>query len=396
MNKPERIAGYPIFLIGVLADKIKKQHNPSRLFFFIPHYHTGGAEQVHVDILRVFAKERPLVVIVNKSHNDYHKAAMRECAEVVEIGKYYNNQNRFFVKNFFLGYYTSLVKRHQGAILISSLCSFLTDLSSTVKDTFKIDIIHGYCGINPKIHINPTPYLDRRVLVSHNVHEGLLAMYDAWGVDPMYKERLRVIHNAVKVEDQLPEKQIGKEIKVVFIGRNSHEKRYHLYEQIALSCKQQGLAIQFFSIGNFSSSQNITCLGEIRTREAIYQALQDFHMLILCSNSEGFPLVILEAMACGLVPLSTAVGGVAEMISEGETGNLIQSEAEDEIVSDFVSHLQAYAQAPELLQKVGRAAYERVKSEFNYRVFGSKYRALIEEAREEIASRKSNPQDKKH
>lgn len=44
------------------------------------------------------------------------------------------------------------------------------------------------------------------------------------------------------------------------------------------------------------------------------------HVLVLPSQSEAFPLVILEAAAHGLPTLATAVGGVAEAIVDGETG----------------------------------------------------------------------------
>jgi glycosyltransferase involved in cell wall biosynthesis len=49
------------------------------------------------------------------------------------------------------------------------------------------------------------------------------------------------------------------------------------------------------------------------------------HVLLMPSELEAFGLVALEAMACGVVPVATRVGGVAELVTEGEDGFLEQA-----------------------------------------------------------------------
>jgi N-acetyl-alpha-D-glucosaminyl L-malate synthase BshA len=46
------------------------------------------------------------------------------------------------------------------------------------------------------------------------------------------------------------------------------------------------------------------------------------HVLLMPSELESFGLVALEAMACGVVPVATRVGGVSELITDGEDGFL--------------------------------------------------------------------------
>jgi N-acetyl-alpha-D-glucosaminyl L-malate synthase BshA len=46
------------------------------------------------------------------------------------------------------------------------------------------------------------------------------------------------------------------------------------------------------------------------------------HVLLMPSSLESFGLVALEAMACGVVPVTTRVGGVPELITDGEDGFL--------------------------------------------------------------------------
>ena len=385
MKAHERILGYPIYLLGKLIDRICMQKNESKVFFFFPFYHTGGAERVHTDILRELSLKKPWVIVVNKSQNEHHKSSMMQYAKLIDIGRFFHNWVKFFVKNFFIGYYSSLINRHKSSILISSLNGFFTDIVPYVKDAYKIEIIHGFYGIEPIIHIRPTKYLDKRILVSKNSENELHKLYDDWGVDSRYKQRTSVIHNAVQIPIPMPVKKYDDGLKVVFIGRNSREKRYYLYERIAAECKENGFDAQFYSIGRFKASKAVISIGEICTREELYRILSEFHILILCSLSEGFPIVILEAMACALVPISTNVGGVAEVISDGVTGNLLNSSEDDVVVSEIVCLLNHYCKKPHLLQEMGIAAYTRVMENFNYETFGEKYRALIKEAFDETS-----------
>ncbi len=48
------------------------------------------------------------------------------------------------------------------------------------------------------------------------------------------------------------------------------------------------------------------------------------HVLLMPSEMESFGLVALEAMACGVAPVATRVGGVPELITDGEDGFLEQ------------------------------------------------------------------------
>lgn len=54
------------------------------------------------------------------------------------------------------------------------------------------------------------------------------------------------------------------------------------------------------------------------------------------SNQEGVPMAMLEAMACGLVPVVTAVGGVPDVIQDGVNGFLIEEPAQPSQIADRI------------------------------------------------------------
>ncbi len=122
-------------------------------------------------------------------------------------------------------------------------------------------------------------------------------------------------------------------------------------------------------------------LGEICNRQKLYETIKDFHILILCSISEGFGLVIAEAMTCGLVPLATDVGGVKETFQDKINGILVRAKDEQEIIGEFISYLKELDANRELLQQMSNSAREYVQEHFNYDRFKVEYTKVVEEGR---------------
>jgi glycosyltransferase involved in cell wall biosynthesis len=58
-------------------------------------------------------------------------------------------------------------------------------------------------------------------------------------------------------------------------------------------------------------------------RSDIPEVLADLDLFVLSSLSEGFPLVLLEAMASRCAVVATQYGGIGEMIEDGGTGRLV-------------------------------------------------------------------------
>ncbi len=60
-------------------------------------------------------------------------------------------------------------------------------------------------------------------------------------------------------------------------------------------------------------------------REDVYDVLRAFDILVLCSDHEGLPMVLLEAMYLGIPVVARRVGGIAHTVENGVDGVLVDS-----------------------------------------------------------------------
>src|SRR5690606_29768369 len=83
-------------------------------------------------------------------------------------------------------------------------------------------------------------------------------------------------------------------------------------------------------------------------------------ILVLTSDHEGLPNVLLEAMAAGLPVVTTPAGDAASVIRDGETGYVVGFDDEEALVA----RLLELARSPSLRRKFGEAGRRRAASEF--------------------------------
>ncbi|HSC49481.1 MAG TPA: glycosyltransferase family 4 protein [Gaiellaceae bacterium] len=98
-------------------------------------------------------------------------------------------------------------------------------------------------------------------------------------------------------------------------------------------------------------------------------------VLVQPSRADNLPLSILEAMAAGLPVVGTRVGGIPELVVDGETGLVV----EPEDPAALAAALDALAAAPEWRRELGRRGRERVAEHFSAEGIARRTVALYED-----------------
>jgi glycosyltransferase involved in cell wall biosynthesis len=119
-------------------------------------------------------------------------------------------------------------------------------------------------------------------------------------------------------------------------------------------------------------SDRITFLGEVRDIPAL---LSRARMFVLPSRSEGIPLTVLEAMACGLPIVATRVGGLPEVVDHGVTGLLVPSADPAALAQAIIGIWSGRVRG----DRLGCAAHQRAGELFDVRRMVARYETLYSE-----------------
>lgn len=136
-----------------------------------------------------------------------------------------------------------------------------------------------------------------------------------------------------------------------YIGRFSEEKgALNFLKAISILSEEKyefnfiigGDGQQYDKIKNYIQKNNlyseISLVGWI-PHDDLPERLSRLKLLVIPSYSEGLPNIMLEAMACGTPVLATPVGSIPDIIKDGETGFLMESNSPECIAANVIRAL---------------------------------------------------------
>jgi glycosyltransferase involved in cell wall biosynthesis len=204
-------------------------------------------------------------------------------------------------------------------------------------------------------------------------------------------EKLVVIPNGVRVAemDRVPRAALGVRedaFVVCCAGRLSPEKGFDRVIEALGTPSLRGRNVELVVAGEGPSRQPLEALAAARGladrvhllghRDDLPGVLKAADAFVLASWHEGMPNVLMEAMALGVPCVTTLVGGVEELVVDGESGLVVGPSAPGPIAAA----LERLMDAPGLARRLGAAARERMACSFsieaNVRRFEALYAAL--------------------
>ena len=209
-------------------------------------------------------------------------------------------------------------------------------------------------------------------------------------------ERLRIISNGVDTERFRPDAELRRQLReqlsvdagtlvVGTVSRLDPVKDHRALFQAAELCLTRGVRLQLVIVGDGPERaslerdvQNRSLLrdrtlftGETRN---VVRWLNGFDVFALPSLTEGMSNTLLEAMAVGVPPVASCVGGNPEVIEEGRSGLLFEAGNTEALAAC----LKGLAQDPKWRQSLGTNARQRVQSCFSLERMMQNYARLYE------------------
>lgn len=182
------------------------------------------------------------------------------------------------------------------------------------------------------------------------------------------EKEIQVLPNAVSIP-AAAEKNYGGH-KLLFLGRLCRDKGiWELLSAVErLQEKYPDLTLYLGGVWEEEelrraaekNPEHVKWLGWIGGREK-EQYLKDCDIFVLPTYFEGLPVSLLEAMAFGCAAVTTKVGGIPMVVTDGEDGILIDPKDEKALCQALDNVLQD----PGLCERLGQAAREKIRREFS-------------------------------
>jgi glycosyltransferase involved in cell wall biosynthesis len=115
--------------------------------------------------------------------------------------------------------------------------------------------------------------------------------------------------------------------------------------------------------------------GHVPHHELVHEYRQA-DVVVAPSIEDGFSVVPLEAMACGVPVIVSRNAGVSEVIDDGETGFVVPARAPDRIASA----LESLYRSPELRRRMGETAERRMRESMSWELYVERLMGLYSKA----------------
>jgi len=203
----------------------------------------------------------------------------------------------------------------------------------------------------------------------------VIALSDSWKdflssfID---EELITVIFNSVDVNIEMPRTVLGEPAQMIFAGRMGEQKGIWDLLEVVRQLDGEGRCFKLVLLGDGevervreyirdkNLDEKVLCLGWKEGREKEELFLQS-DIFVLPSYAEGLPMAMLEAMAIGLIPVVTTVGGIPEVIEDGYNGYLFSPNDKQKLKDILVAIIGGSEENVQIRER----AYLTVRERFN-------------------------------
>jgi glycosyltransferase involved in cell wall biosynthesis len=194
------------------------------------------------------------------------------------------------------------------------------------------------------------------------------------------------LHAPVELPAVLPMRNSDADRRILWASRLDIEKRPSVVPLIASRLANLvadatidmfgGSVFNGFDHTNLAGLPNLQYHGHYESFDAL--PLSKFGIFLYTSLHDGIPNAILEAMSYGLAVVAPDVGGISEIVIDGQTGILLPSlPDDDDMAASYVHALMRLANDPDLIARLGLQARAFVREHHSPEIHAERVAAIF-------------------
>lgn len=317
-----------------------------------------------------------------------HQAALRTMAVNLQMASSLEGAELVHTHTWYANFAGHLAK------LMYGIPHVMTSHSLEPLRPWKEEQLGGGYRVSSFIERTAAETCDRMIAVSAGMKGDILRAYP--NVNP---DKVQVIYNGIDTEEYSPKPHSGalerlgvdpKKPVAIFVGRITRQKGVvHLLRaaahfdpdiQLILCAGAPDTAELEVEVSGLveelkSKRAGVFWLRNMLPRPEVIELLSASTVFLCPSIYEPFGIVNVEAMGCGTAVVASAVGGIVEVVVEGETGHLVRYEGDEQgnplqpeqFAKDFADRVNHVASDHALAQRYGAAGRERAVTTFSWK-----------------------------
>lgn len=326
-----------------------------KILEIIPQLSQGGAERFVIDLCNELSKEHEVVLVVlhNVDNHGFFQKELGERVRLISMNKRMGMDWKLFFR------VAKLIKEEKPNVVHTHLRAILyTILSFTFFSRIKfIHTIHS--DAEKEAGGGISKWCRKFAFGTKRVHPVTISEESKHSFEKFYHLPSTLIYNGrpgynfntdiSAVQQELEKSKTNKNAKIIVnVARIDPAKNQLTLAKAVDNLNKQCYAVELAIIGSKADKQivnDIEALNspyvhllDVRTNPRDYMRAAD--AFCLSSIYEGMPITLIECFSVGAIPLCTPVGGIINMIQNGENGLLAKSPNQKDIENMLIHFLE--------------------------------------------------------
>jgi glycosyltransferase involved in cell wall biosynthesis len=349
--------------------------------FLIPSMAGGGAQKVTLLLINELCRKGwKVTILLSRAEGPYLKKLDKSLKIIIL-------KNRNISKNIFS--IAKYLKQNNPRIFYSSM-TYVNVIAglAVILSRFKGKVIFSeHMNLSKKNIDNPNFINGVITFLAKKVYKKADAIVC---VSKGVKDDLnQVIHNIKKslviynpIENFYKEKKDNSKFKIISLGRLVEQKNYSLlinaFSIVTDKCANTKKELELYIFGEGYEREKLNKLiSQFKLQDKVFlpgfvdnsaDLLSSSDLFVLSSNREGFPLVLPEALSCGLPVISTdCPSGPSEILKKGQLGKLVpvdDVESMAEAIIEAINNPDKYSTREERMLRAKDFSVENVVNQY--------------------------------